>query len=148
MLDLTISLLIIILSIAFIYFINVMFTNFSEYKKVIKSPDDITIEHLKTDNVVVLSREQCPYCTKIKDKLKEYTNYTIISYNPDGSLEYDSSFSNMSLPERESITNTVNKFIKDSKDLGMFFPTVLYGSESIIGLPTDNMINKIFKKVV
>ncbi len=148
MLDLTISLLIIILSIVFIYFINVMFTNFSEYKKVIKNPDDITIEPLKTDNVVILSREQCPYCTKIKDKLKEYTNYTIISYNPDGSLEYDSSFSKLSLPERESITNTVDKFIKDSKDLGMFFPTVLYGSESIIGLPTDNMINKIFKKVV
>tara|TARA_Y100000389_G_scaffold205043_1_gene262375 strand:+ start:11059 stop:11436 length:378 start_codon:yes stop_codon:yes gene_type:complete len=125
-----------------------MFTNFSEYKKVIKNPDDITIEPLKTDNVVILSREQCPYCTKIKDKLKEYTNYTIISYNPDGSLEYDSSFSKLSLPERESITNTVDKFIKDSKDLGMFFPTVLYGSESIIGLPTDNMINKIFKKVV
>ena len=148
MLDLSISFLIIILSCVFIYFINILFTNFSEYKKVIKTPEDVIIEPLKTNIVVVLSREQCPYCTKIKDKLKDYTNYTIISYTPDGSLEYDSSFSNMPLSERESITNTVNKFIKDSKDFGMFFPTVLYGSESVIGLPTDNNINKIFKKVV
>ena len=148
MLELSISFLLIILSCVIVYFISNIFTTFSEYKKVIKSPEDVQIEPLKTDKTVVLSREQCPYCTKIKEKLKEYTNYTIVSYNPDGSLEYDSNFSYMSLSERESITNTVNKFIKDSKEFGLFFPTVLYGSETVIGLPTDNNINKIFKKSV
>ena len=73
---------------------------------------------------------------------------SIINYKPNGSLEYDSQFSNMSIDERESITNTTNKFIQDSKEFGLYFPTILYGSETVIGLPTDNYINKIFKKTV
>jgi|TARA_B100001769_G_scaffold186119_1_gene147494 glutaredoxin len=125
-----------------------MFTGFSKYEKIIKTPDDIQIKPLKTDKVVVLSREQCPFCTQMKEKLQGYTNYTIINYKPDGSLEYGSEFSNMSIDERESITNTTNKFIQDSKDFGLYFPTILYGSETVIGLPTDNYINKIFKKTV
>ena len=148
MLELLILSLILITCIVILYFISNIFTNFSEYKKVIKNPEDVQIEPLKTDKVVVLSREQCPYCTRIKEKLKGYTNYTIVSYNPDGSLEYDSNFSDIPLSERESITTTLDKFIKDSKQFGLFFPTVLYGSETVIGHPTDNGINKIFKKLM
>ena len=148
MLELLISSLILITCIVILYFISNSFTNFSEYKKVIKNPEDVQIEPLKTDKVVVLSREQCPYCTRLKEKLKGYTNYTIVSYNPDGSLEYDSSFSDIPLSERESITTTLDKFIKDSKQFGLFFPTILYGSETVIGHPTDNGINKIFKKLM
>tara|TARA_B100000900_G_C20602258_1_gene726138 strand:- start:1939 stop:2316 length:378 start_codon:yes stop_codon:yes gene_type:complete len=125
-----------------------MFTNFLKYEKIIKNPEDIQIKPLKTDRVVVLSREQCPFCTQMKEKLQGYTNYTIINYKPNGTLEYDSEFSNMSIVERESITDTVDKFIKDSKDFGLYFPSILYGSESVIGLPTDNYINKIFKKTL
>ena len=148
MLELSISCLFIILSCVFIYFISTMFTGFSTYKKIIKTPEDIEIEPLKTDKVVILSREQCPYCTHLKEKISDYKNYTIINYKPNGSLEYDSQFSNLSIDERESITNTTDKFIKDSKDFGLYFPSILYGSESVIGLPTDNYINKIFKKTL
>ena len=146
MLELLISSLLLITCAVIVYFISNSFTNFSEYKKLIQNPEDVEIEPLKTDKVVVLSREQCPYCTRIKEKLKDYKNYTIVSYNPDGTLDYDSNFSFMTLPERESITTTVKKFIEDSKQFGLFFPTVLHGSETVIGLPTDNAINKIFKK--
>ena len=146
MLELSISLLIIILTLVAVYFLNVSFSNFSEYKRVAKKPDDILITPLKTDKVVVLSRENCPYCTKIKDKLNNYKDYMIINYKQNGSLDYDNEFTKLSEEERESITFTVNKFIEDSKSLGLYFPTVLYGSEVHIGLPNDNNINKIFKK--
>jgi|SaaInlV_125m_DNA_1040241.scaffolds.fasta_scaffold00537_7 glutaredoxin len=147
MLDFLIYSLILITCVVIVYLISNSFTNFSEYKKIIQKPEDVEIKPLKTDKVVVLSREQCPYCTRIKEKLKDYTNYTIVSYNPDGSLAYDSNFSNMTLPERESITTTIDKFIKDSKQFGLFFPTVLYGSQTVIGHPSDDGINKIFKKL-
>jgi len=146
MLELSISVLIIILSIITVYFISTSFTNFSEYKKVIRKADDVTIIPLKTDTVVVLSRENCPYCNTIKNKLKDYKDYIIINYNRDHSLDYGTDFTKLQPEERESITTTVNKFIDDSRQFGLFFPTVLYGSELNIGLPTDNMINKIFKK--
>ena len=146
MLELSISFLIIILTFVAVYFLNLSFSNFSEYKRVAKKPDDILITPLKTEKVVVLSRENCPYCTKIKDKLNNYKDYITINYNQNGSLDYDKEFTKLSEEERESITNTVNKFIEDSKSLGLYFPTVLYGSEVHIGLPNDNKINKIFKK--
>ncbi len=146
MLELSISVLIIILSLISLYFLHTSFTNFSEYKRVVRKPDDIVIIPLKTENVIVLSREKCPYCTKIKDKLKDYKNYIIINYNSNGGLEYGEDFTKLPQEERESITTTLDKFIEDSKPFGMYFPTVLYGSELIIGLPTDNHINKIFKK--
>jgi len=146
MLELSISVLIVILSLIALYFLNITFTNFSEYKRVVTKPDDIVIIPLKTEKVIVLSRENCPFCTKIKDKLKDYKDYIIINYNPDNSLDYGEDFIKLPQEERESITNTVDKFIEDSKPFGLYFPTVLYGSELIIGLPTDNYINKIFKK--
>ena len=122
------------------------FTNFSEYKKVIKKADDVIILPLKTKTVVVLSRENCPYCTMIKDKLKDYKDYVIIDFNHDQSLSYKDDFIKLPIKDRESINNTVNKFIEDSKPFGLFFPTILHGSELSLGLPTDNVINKIFKK--
>ena len=146
MLELSISALLIVLSIIAIYFVSVSFTNFSEYKKVITRADDVIIIPLKTEKVIVLSRENCPYCTTIKNKLTDYKDYIIISYNPDNSLDYGDDFTKLSPEERESITTTVNKFIEDSKPFGLFFPTVLHGSELTLGLPTDNAINKIFKK--
>ncbi|MBA45919.1 MAG: hypothetical protein CMB31_04970 [Euryarchaeota archaeon] len=146
MLELSISVLIIILSLIALYFLHTSFINFSEYKRVVRKPDDIVIIPLKTENVIVLSRENCPYCTKIKDKLKDYKDYIIINYNLNSGLEYGEDFTKLPQEERESITTTLDKFIEDSKPFGMYFPTVLYGSELIIGLPTDNYINKIFKK--
>tara|TARA_B100000767_G_C19729677_1_gene521054 strand:+ start:1148 stop:1588 length:441 start_codon:yes stop_codon:yes gene_type:complete len=146
MLELSISVLIIILSIIAVYFVSTSFTNFSEYKKVIKKPEDVIILPLKTETVVVLSREDCPFCTMIQTKLKDYKDYIIIKYNRDNSLDYGDDFTKLQSEERESITNTVNKFIEDSKPFGLFFPTVLHGTELTLGLPTDNMINKIFKK--
>ena len=55
MLELSISFLIIILSLTALYFLHTSFTNFSEYKRVVRKPDDIVIIPLKTENVVVLS---------------------------------------------------------------------------------------------
>ena len=146
MLELSISVLIIVLSFIAVYFLKVSFTNFSEYKKIVKKADDIVIIPLKTEKVIVMSRENCPYCTKIKNKLKNYKDYIVINYNPDNSIDYGQEFTDLPLEERESITTTVDNFIEDSKPFGLYFPTVLYGSEVTIGLPTDNAINKIFKK--
>ena len=146
MLELSISVLIIVLSFIAVYFLKVSFTNFSEYKKIVKKADDIVIIPLKTEKVIVMSRENCPYCTKIKNKLKNYKDYIVINYNPDNSIDYGQEFTDLPLEERESITTTVDNFIEDSKPFGLYFPTVLYGSEVTTGLPTDNAINKIFKK--
>ena len=81
MLELSISALLIVLSIIAIYFVSISFTNFSEYKKVITKADDVIIIPLKTEKVIVLSREDCPYCTTIKNKLADYKDYIIIYHH-------------------------------------------------------------------
>lgn len=146
MLELSISLLILICSALAIYCIKTLFSKFPEYKKEIKKPSDIEIIPLRTDKTVVLSRENCPYCNIIKDKLNDYSNYTIINFNPDRSLSFNSDFTTSPIEERNSIITTVEKFIEDSNKVGLYFPTVFYGSNVTIGLPTDEQFNKIFKK--
>ena len=147
MLELSISLLILICSALAIYCIKTLFSKFPVYKKQIKKPSDIEIIPLNSDKVVVLSRENCPFCTRLKNKLEEnYSNYTIINFNTDRSLSFNSDFTSLPLEERNSINTTVEKFIEDSNKVGLYFPTVFYGSDVNVGLPSDEHLNKIFKK--
>ena len=148
MLELSISLLILICSALAIYCIQTLFSKFPEYKKRIKRPEDIEIIPLLTDKVVVLSKENCPFCSRLKTKLEDYSNYTIINLNPDRSFSYNSDFTSLPIEERNSINNTTEKFIKDSSsnNVGLYFPTVFHGSDVTIGLPSDVDLNKIFKK--
>lgn len=146
MLELSISVLILICSALAIYCTKTLFSKFPEYKKEIKKPSDIKIIPLLTDKVVVLSRENCPFCNIIKTKLEDYSNYTIINFNPDRSLSFNSDFTSAPIEERNSINTTIEKFIEDSSKVGLYFPTVFYGSDVNIGLPTDENLNKIFKK--
>jgi glutaredoxin len=147
MLVLSISVLVLVCAAVLVYFINTIFSKFPVYEKVDNTvPGDIKGVPLITDRVVVLSRSDCPYCTDLENKLKDYTGYTIISFNSDKSLIFPSDFSRLPIAERESITNTVDTYIKDSSRTGLFFPTIFSGSDVTIGLPDDKTINKIFKK--
>ena len=143
----SISVLILVCAAVLVYFITTIFSKFPVYEKSDnEDPGGIKSIPLITDRVVVLSRDDCPYCTDLENKLKDYKDYTIISFNPDKSLTFAGDFSVLPLTERESIMNTVDVYIKDTSKTGLFFPTIFSGSEVTIGLPDDKTINKIFKK--
>ena len=148
MLEIIISIVIVLCSFLLIYCTTTIFTKFSKYEAppVQLKVGDIKSVPLLTDKVVVLSRENCPYCTLIKDKLKKYSNYTIVIFNPDSSLTFGPEFADMPVNERESVDKTISQFILDSKSVGLFFPTVFHDDKVTVGLPSDDQINKLFKK--
>jgi len=148
MLEIVISIVIVICSALLVYCTMTAFTKFSKYEEPPKQLQvgDIKSVPLLTDKVIVLSRENCPYCTLIKDKLTDYKDYTIVIFNPDSSLTFNSGFTDMPLTERDSVNKTIAQYIVDSKDFGLFFPTVFHGDKVSVGLPPDDEINKIFKK--
>ena len=121
-----------------LYLINVSFEN-KKLKEEIKKPLKINIT---SDCIVVLSREDCPYCTLLEEQIVNYTKkHTVIKLNNVGNFKFDDTFTNLNAAERNNIIEEVKKIINGGT---VYFPTIIFNNEIQTGLPSLEKLNEIF----
>ncbi len=97
---------------------------------------------IKSEKIIIISRNGCPYCNILDSKIADAKNdYTKILINNDGTYTFDSTFSQLDVSERKSITDGFER-LKDN--LGYVFPTIMHKNYYNFGLPNDEVLNKIF----
>jgi glutaredoxin len=110
----------------------------------VKPPDKIkeTVLDIKSDHVVILSLEGCSYCKQLNEKIKESdVKYTTVTLKDNVNFEFDNSFTELPLEERDNIVSELQKLIKNGNAL---FPSIIVKNEIYEGLPNEEMLNKIF----
>ena len=100
--------------------------------------------NIKSDKVIVLSKNGCPWCEKLEPYIHNAKKDCIkIVVNNDDTFKFDEKFSDLNQEERETI-------IRGSRDLlentGYYFPTLIYKNEYIIGFPDEKTLNKLFNE--
>ena len=97
---------------------------------------------IESEKIIIISRNGCPYCNILDSKIADAKNdYTKILINNDGTYTFDSTFSQLDVSERKSITDGFER-LKDN--LGYVFPTRMHKNYYNFGLPNDEVLNKIF----
>ena len=121
--------------------ILILSLNFLFFEK--KSTNKEVEISLKTDTIVILSRDGCPFCDKLDQKIIDSdAKYTKILYNLDDTYTFDETFSTLEKEERNEI---IKELAKISTAGRLFFTTIIDQDKLHVGLPEDNEINKIFK---
>lgn len=130
--------IIIIFTLLIIYFINASF----EYKLKPKKDESLNF-NVMSDCIIVLIKENCPYCEELEEKItKSNVKYTIIKLTNDKTFEFDNTFTSLSVEERNNIIiETQNIFIPGQTIL---FPTIITKDNTYSGLPKKEIISKIF----
>jgi len=100
--------------------------------------------NIKSDKVIVLSKNGCPWCEKLEPYIDNAKKDCIkIVVNNDDTFKFDEKFSDLNQEERETI-------IRGSRDLlentGYYFPTLIYKNEYTIGFPDEKTLNKLFNE--
>ncbi len=102
---------------------------------------DFTL-NIKSDCIVILSMEVCPYCIQLEEKIKNSkTKYTIITLNGNSSFKFDSTFLDLSLEERDNIILEVQKLFTNGY---IQFPCIIVKNKVYRGIPKEDILNKIF----
>ncbi len=136
---LLISLVFALITLLLLFFIRRKFNNFKIEKK--KVPFKLNI---KSDKVIILSKEGCPWCEKLDPHLDTAKNdYVKIMMNNDDTFRFDEKFSQLDQAERESIINGVTELMDN---VGYFFPTIIHDNEYILGFPEEEILNKILNE--
>ena len=121
-----------------LYLINVSFEN-KKLKEEIKKPLKINIT---SDCIVVLSREDCPYCTLLEEQIVNYAKkHTVIKLDNVGNFKFDDTFTNLNAAQRNNIIEEVKKIINGGT---VYFPTIIFNNEIQTGLPSLEKLNEIF----
>ena len=134
-----ISSVIIFLSLLIIYVLNYKL-EYKEPKNIEKSADKINI---LSDCIVILSKESCPFCIQLKDKIKNTNKkYTTITLNNMNGYDFDDTFTNLGVEERDNILFELDKVIKPGNPI--YFPTVIVKDKIHFGLPKEEILSSIF----
>jgi thioredoxin-related protein len=134
-----ISIVTLIVTLLVLYLINRTFNNFKIEK--ISMPFKLNV---KSDKVIILSKNGCPWCEKLDPYIYNSKKECIkIVVNNDDTFKFDEKFANLKYEERETI-------IRGSRDLlentGYYFPSLIYKNEYIIGFPEEKTLNKLFNE--
>ncbi len=99
---------------------------------------------INSDYVIILTLNNCIFCEKLEEKIKDTkVKYTNISILEDFTLKFDSAFTDMSVKERQNITDELKKiFMGDISKL--VFPTIIFKNTIYNGLPDDEILAKLF----
>tara|TARA_B110001452_G_scaffold253699_1_gene244642 strand:+ start:5026 stop:5433 length:408 start_codon:yes stop_codon:yes gene_type:complete len=125
----------------FITFILLFIINrtFDRFKIEYKQPFKLNI---KSDKIIILSKEGCPWCEKLEPELAKTKNdYVKILMNNDDTFRFDDNFTQLDQIERESIIKGVRDVMENA---GYYFPTIIHNNEYILGFPEDEILKKIF----
>jgi glutaredoxin len=127
----------VIITLLIIYKLNLLF----EPKIKTSKKGEISL-NIKSDYIVVLSQENCPYCKILEERIKDAKGkHTVITLTNSGTFKYDNYYTDMDIHEREDIINEVKKIF----DTGMvYFPVILYKTKIINGLPKPEEIDDLF----
>lgn len=140
MINYILSAVIILVTLFLLYRIHLDF-KINEGPPPIEEPTEPEI-NIESDCIVILSQETCPYCKKLKEKIKSAKNkYTIIDVSDRDSFKLDDTFSSLTTEERESIINETKKLFDFGQAL---FPTIISKNQIIVGLPQDEALAEIF----
>ncbi len=132
---------VILITIYLIYTINLTFENKTKSETVNENEASLKLNIL-SDCIVVLSREDCPYCTLLEEQLVNYTKkHTVIKLNNLGNFKFDDTFTSLDIAERENITEEVKKIINTGV---VYFPTIIVDNKMHTGLPSLEKIKEIF----
>lgn len=134
-----ISSVLILLTFIIIYVLNYQL----EYKKPAKVEDDPDKVNIKSDYIVILSKDSCPYCVQLHNEIKNTTKkYTTITLNNMNTYDFDDTYTNLGTEERNDILNEVGKIIQPSKSV--MFPTIIVKDKVYYGLPQKKLLSDIF----
>ena len=134
-----ISGVLILLTFIIIYVLNYQL----EYKNPAKIENLTDKVNILLDYIVILSKENCPYCTQLHNEIKTANKkYTIVTLNNMNRFDFDDTFTNLSLDERTHILNEIEKIIKPGKSV--MFPTIIVKDKLYYGLPQKEILTSIF----
>ena len=133
-----ISLVIVLITGLILFFIKRTFNSFKIEEK--QRPFQLNI---KSNKIIVLSKKGCPWCEKLDPYLEAAKNeYIKILMNDDGTFTFDEKFSQLDQEERASIIKGSRELMKN---VGEFFPSIIYNNQYIIGFPEEEKLNEIFQ---
>jgi len=133
-----IGFIIILSSTIILYKINTVF----EPKTILQKRPVVNI---LSDCIVLLSKEDCPYCTELYTFIKDSKiKYTTITLTDDGTFKFDDVFTNLHIQERESIINETQKILTGGDTV--IFPTIIKHTHVYKGLPKQEIITDLFLK--
>ncbi len=134
-----ISGIIVLLTCIIIYFLNYKL-EYKQSAQIENAPDKVNIT---SDYIVILSKESCPYCVQLHNEIKNTTKkYTIITLNNMNTYDFDDTFTNLTIKERDNILNEIQKIIKPGQSV--MFPTIIVKDKLHYGLPKKEILSKIF----
>jgi glutaredoxin len=96
-----------------------------------------------SDYIIVLSRENCPFCKKLVDEYISKTSkkYTVINLKSNLSFSFDNNFLEMEPRERENIIKGIQVLLSKPPIL---FPTIVYNKIITRGLIKSKLDNIFF----
>ncbi len=132
---------VILITIYLIYTINLSFE--TKTKSETGNENEASLKlNILSDCIIVLSREDCPYCTLLEEQLVNYTKkHTVIKLNNLGNFKFDDTFTSLDIAERENIIEEVKKIINTGV---VYFPTIIVNNKMHTGLPSLEKIKEIF----
>jgi len=96
-----------------------------------------------SDYIIVLSRENCPFCKKLVDEYISKTSkkYTVINLKSNLSFSFDNNFLEMEPEKRENIIKGIQVLLSKPPIL---FPTIVYNKIITRGLIKSKLDNIFF----
>lgn len=136
---LLISLVFVLITGLILFFIKRTFNNF----KIEKKQESFQL-NIMSNKIIILSKKGCPWCEKLDPHLETAKNeYVKILMNDDGTFTFDEKFSQLDQGERASIIEGSTELMKN---VGEFFPTIIYNNKYVIGFPEEEKLNEIFNE--
>ena len=135
-----ISIVIIILAISIAYIINSLFN----YKfKPSKDRNEGIKFNLLSDYIIILIKEDCPYCLELESLISKSTKkHTIIKLTKGKTFEFDNTFTNLDSEERNNIIRQIQSIFTPGQTI--LFPVILTKNDVYNGLPKKEITSKIF----
>lgn len=128
---------IVITTLVIMYIINRLFGEIT-----IKEPMKKKDYNIRTESIVILTQDKCPYCIKLEEMIENSTKkITRITLRSAGTFSFDSIFLDLPLEERDSIIKGVHEMFTDGV---MLFPTIIHNNKVNVGLPNKAVVSSIF----
>ena len=139
-----ITITILVVTIFLLFYISSFFNKKEKHKSSTKN----ILEFPVVDNcILILTRENCPYCDKLDEIIKQNEknikhNLIIIKLKVDGSYDFNNNYTTLKIQERDTINNIVHQYLGTKNIL---FPTLFKNYEIQKGLPLGEKFDIFFE---